>query len=60
MKKKVNESATSGATSAGAVASVNTGLHFPLIKRMPPSTLFGGYEEVQTDSTKKSKKRKKR
>lgn len=53
MKKKVNENASSGATSAGAIASVSGGLNYPLLKRVPPTNFFG-YKEVKMD--KKDKK----
>ncbi|AZU98263.1 hypothetical protein SEPL_108 [Salmonella phage SE_PL] len=54
MSKKLKENASSGATSAGSIASVSTGLHFPLMKRLPKTILFGGYTEVNME--KKDKK----
>lgn len=39
-KKKLDETASAGATSAGAVASVSSGLNFPLLRRMPPTNVF--------------------
>ena len=45
-KKKVNENASSGATSSGSIASVGSGLNYPLLKRMPPTNFFG-YKEVK-------------
>ena len=46
MSKKLKENASSGATSAGSIASCSTGLHFPLLKRLPATNIFGGYKEV--------------
>ncbi len=40
-KKQVNETASTGSTSAGAVASVSTGLNFPLLTRMPKTDIYG-------------------
>ena len=58
--KKINESATSGSTSAGAIANVSTGLNHSMIKRMPPTNIFGGYSTVpdqkKMDTTKKNGK----
>lgn len=51
MKKKVNENASAGATSAGSVASVSSGLNYPLLKRMPPTNFFG-YKEVKLKKDK--------
>lgn len=45
-KKKVNENASSGATSAGGIASVSGGLNYPLITRMPKTNFFG-YKEYK-------------
>lgn len=50
-KNKVSESASAGATSAGAIASVSNGLHFPLNKRIPPANFFG-YEVWDTKKAK--------
>ncbi len=50
--KKLKENASPGATSAGGIASVSTGLNFPLMSRMPKSNFFG-YKEVK--DTKKGK-----
>lgn len=47
MSKKLKENASSGATSAGNIASTSTGLHFPLMRRLPKTILFGGYTEVK-------------
>ena len=55
MKKKVNENASAGATSAGSVASVAGGLNYPLLKRLPPSNFFG-YKEVDMKKVKKDNK----
>lgn len=49
MSKKLKENASSGSTSAGNIASCSTGLHFPLLTRLPKSILFGGYTEVKKD-----------
>lgn len=38
--KKLDETASGGATSAGAIASVSGGLNFPLLKRMPPTNVY--------------------
>lgn len=54
MKKKIIETASSGATSAGAIAST-PGLNFPLQKRIPPTELFG-YSEYKIDKDSKKKK----
>lgn len=45
-KKKVNENASAGATSAGSIASVSGGLNYPLITRMPKTNFFG-YKEYK-------------
>lgn len=52
--KKINENASAGATSAGAIASVSGGLNYPLLKRLPPSNFFG-YKEVKMDDKKDKK-----
>ena len=39
-KKKLDETASAGATSAGGIASTAGGLHFPLLKRLPPINVF--------------------
>lgn len=39
--KKINENASPGSTSSGSVASVSSGLNYPLLKRMPPTNFFG-------------------
>lgn len=49
--KKLKENATAGATTAGGIASVSTGLHFPLLTRMPKSNFFG-YKEVKDNKKK--------
>lgn len=46
-KKKIDENASSGATSAGSVASVSGGLNYPLITRMPKTNFFG-YKEYKS------------
>lgn len=51
MKKKLKENASAGATSAGAVASVSTGLNYPLLKRIPPTNFFG-YKEYKIKKDK--------
>ena len=45
--KKLKENATSGATTSGGIASVNTGLNYPLITRLPKTNFFG-YKEVNS------------
>lgn len=52
--KKLSENASAGATSAGNIASVNTGLHFPIITRIPKSNFFG-YKEYKGNNTKGKK-----
>lgn len=47
-KQKIQENASAGATSAGAVASVSSGLNYPLLKRMPKNNFFG-YKEYKKD-----------
>lgn len=39
--KKITENASAGATSAGNIASVSSGLNFPLITRLPKTNFFG-------------------
>ena len=56
-RKKINESASSGATSAGGIASVASGVNFPLHRRIPPTNIFGGYSPVPDDNTKGKKKK---
>lgn len=51
MKKKLKENASAGATSAGAVASISTGLNYPLLKRIPPTNFFG-YKEYKIKKDK--------
>lgn len=51
--KKINENASSGATSAGAIASVPGVLNNSIIRRIPPTNIFGGYSPVNTPKTKK-------
>lgn len=46
MSKRLKENASTGATSSGNIASVSGGLHFPLLKRLPATNIFGGYKEV--------------
>ena len=48
---KIKENATSGATSSGSIASVNTGLNFPILSRMPKTNFFG-YKEVKKANKK--------
>lgn len=52
MSKKLKENASAGATSAGNIASVSSGLHFPLLKRLPATNIFGGYTEVKIKDKK--------
>lgn len=52
MSKKLKENASSGATSAGSIASVSSGLNFPLLKRLPATNIFGGYTEVKVKNKK--------
>lgn len=40
-KKNIKENAPTASTSAGAIASVSTGLHYPLHRRLPPTNFFG-------------------
>jgi hypothetical protein len=51
-KNKLKENASAGATSAGAIASVSTGLNYPLLRRMPPTNFFG-YKVVETKNKDK-------
>lgn len=51
-KTKLKENASAGATSAGAVASVSTGLNYPLLRRMPPTNFFG-YKVVENKNKDK-------
>ncbi|WEM33352.1 hypothetical protein EJP02_291 [Escherichia phage EJP2] len=55
--KKLKENASAGATSAGAIASVPTGLHYSILMRIPKSDFFG-YSEVDETGKKKTKKGK--
>lgn len=41
MKKDIKENASTGATSAGSIASNTQGLHYPIITRLPKSNFFG-------------------
>lgn len=50
--KKIDENASAGATSAGGIASVSSGLHFPLVTRLPKSNFFGYKEYKQTPKKK--------
>ena len=50
-KNKLKENASAGSTSAGAIASVSTGLNYPLLRRMPPTNFFG-YKVVETQKQK--------
>ena len=52
MSKKLKETASAGVTSAGNIASVSSGLHFPLLKRLPATNIFGGYTEVKIKDKK--------
>ncbi len=56
MKKKLDESATGGATSAGAVATVATPLNFSMQRRIGPTNLFG-YTKTSAKNTRKPKKK---
>ena len=56
MKKKIKESATSGATSSGGIATVPNGLNHSIIKRIPPTNIFGGYSPVNDKKKKKNGK----
>lgn len=49
--KKIKESATAGATTAGGIATVNTGANFPIFSRLPKSNFFG-YKEYIPKKTK--------
>lgn len=53
--KDLTESATSGSTSSGSIASVVGSLNFPLIKRMPHSDIFG-YTDNKGKKKRKGKK----
>lgn len=48
----IKESASAGATSSGSIASVSSGLNFPILTRLPKSNFFG-YKEVKTPKNKK-------
>lgn len=54
MKKDIKESSTAGATSAGAIATVSTGLNFPLLTRLPKTDIYG-YSEYKGSEKKKPK-----
>lgn len=56
MRKKLDETATGGATSAGAVATVVAPLNFSMQRRLPPTNLFG-YSETSAKNVKKPKKK---
>lgn len=49
-KKNISETASSGATSAGAIASTSSGLHFPLAKRLPPINVFPTKDKKKKDN----------
>lgn len=51
MKKKIQENSSAGATSAGSIATVSSGLNFPLHKRIPPTNFFG-YKEYKIKDKK--------
>lgn len=51
-ERKITESASSGSTSAGSIASVSGGLNYPLISRLPPTNFFG-YKEYSPKTKKK-------
>lgn len=55
MKRNIKESSTAGATSAGAIATCSTGLHFPLSTRLPKTDVFG-YTEYKPSEDKNKKK----
>lgn len=55
-KKKINETATAGATSSGAIATNTGGFNYPLHKRLPATNLFG-YTEYDIEKETKKKKR---
>lgn len=46
-KKKLEENASAGSTSAGGIASVSGGLNYPLLTRLPKSNFFG-YKEYKS------------
>ncbi len=51
-KKKIDETASAGATSSGSVASVSGGLNFPLMTRLPKTNFFG-YKEYKDKRDRK-------
>lgn len=53
---KLNESASAGATSAGAVATVAQPLNYSLQRRLPPTTLFTTTETSAKNVRKSNKK----
>ncbi len=55
---RLNESASAGATSAGAIASTANGLNFPLQKRLPPTSIFGIADNTRKARTKPKKDKK--
>ena len=46
-KRKIDEDASAGATSSGAIASTSTGLHFPLLNRLPPINVFPAKDKIK-------------
>lgn len=46
-KRKLEENASAGATSAGGIATVTGGLNYPLLTRLPKSNFFG-YKEYKS------------
>ncbi len=55
---KLNESASAGATSAGAIATTATGLNFPMQRRLPTTTIFQMAENSREARTTKKDKKK--
>ena len=53
--KKLNETASEGSTSAGAIATTNNGLHFPLARRLPPTNVTWQPVKVEDDKSKTDK-----
>lgn len=57
--KKLNESASAGATSAGAVATVAQPLNYSMQRRMPPTNLFNFSDNNASNVIKSNSKKKK-
>ncbi len=53
--KKLNETASDGATSAGAIATTNNGLHFPRARRLPTTNVNWQPMKVEDPKSKTDK-----